>query len=99
LRDEGRYTRTVIEVVAPYISRAGKAEVSQMQRLRTRDNSPVVIVGRDGRIREPDAHGSRNPPYEILAPIGAGGMREVWKAHDTRLNRTVAINFLKPESA
>ncbi len=30
-------------------------------------------------------------PYELLAPIGAGGMGEVWKARDTRLGRVVAI--------
>ena len=35
--------------------------------------------------------GTRLGPYEILAPIGAGGMGEVWKARDTRLDRTVAI--------
>ena len=33
-------------------------------------------------------------PYEILAPIGAGGMGEVCKARDTRLDRTVAIKVL-----
>ena len=37
--------------------------------------------------------GSRIGPYEILAPVGAGGMAEVWKARDTRLNRIVAIKF------
>src|SRR5436190_17055424 len=35
--------------------------------------------------------GTRLGPYEILAPIGAGGMGEVYRARDTRLNRTVAI--------
>jgi tetratricopeptide (TPR) repeat protein/predicted Ser/Thr protein kinase len=34
-------------------------------------------------------------PYTILAPIGAGGMGEVWKARDTRLDRIVAIKQLK----
>jgi serine/threonine protein kinase len=38
--------------------------------------------------------GTRLGPYEILAPIGAGGMGEVYRALDTRLNRTVAIKVL-----
>ncbi len=39
----------------------------------------------------PLSPGSRLGPYEILAPIGAGGMGEVYKARDTRLDRVVAI--------
>ena len=39
------------------------------------------------------AVGTKLGPYEILAPIGKGGMGEVWKAHDTRLCRDVAIKI------
>jgi eukaryotic-like serine/threonine-protein kinase len=43
----------------------------------------------------PLSPGDKLGPYEILAIIGAGGMGEVWKARDTRLNRTVALKKLK----
>jgi eukaryotic-like serine/threonine-protein kinase len=41
--------------------------------------------------------GEKLGPYEILAPIGAGGMGEVYKARDTRLDRIVAIKLSKTE--
>ena len=41
--------------------------------------------------------GDKVGPYEILAPIGAGGMGEVYRARDPRLDRTVAIKRLKGE--
>src|SRR4029450_3756027 len=43
------------------------------------------------------AAGSRLGPYEIIAPLGAGGMGEVWKARDTRLDRLVALKKLRTE--
>lgn len=38
--------------------------------------------------------GKRLGPYEVIAPLGAGGMGEVWRARDTRLDRSVAIKIL-----
>ena len=43
--------------------------------------------------------GLRLGPYEILAPLGAGGMGEIYRASDTRLDRTVAIKVLPPDLA
>jgi Tol biopolymer transport system component/predicted Ser/Thr protein kinase len=43
--------------------------------------------------------GKRLGPYEVLSAIGAGGMGEVYKARDTRLERTVAIKVLPPHLA
>src|SRR6266850_1923966 len=43
--------------------------------------------------------GARLGPYEVVASIGAGGMGEVFKARDTRLDRSVAIKVLPAEFA
>ena len=39
--------------------------------------------------------GDKLGPYEILAKLGEGGMGEVWKARDTRLNGVVAVKRIK----
>src|SRR6202171_5447997 len=42
----------------------------------------------------PLSSGTRLGPYEVMSPVGAGGMGEVYRARDARLNREVAIKVL-----
>ena len=59
----------------------------------------MIARDRIGAHRMPLTPGTRLGPYEIESLIGSGGMGEVYKAHDGRLNRTVAIKRLIADNA
>ncbi len=56
-------------------------------------------MARESRFQMRLSSGTRLAQYEILGPIGAGGMGEVYRARDTRLQRDVAIKVLPPDCA
>jgi serine/threonine protein kinase len=56
--------------------------------------TPVARVSSDTTIERDGVTGRRLGPYTVVSRLGAGGMGEVYRARDTRLNRDVAIKIL-----
>ena len=60
------------------------------------ENASVEFLERPAVRVAPDVRGRQLGPYTILAPLGVGGMGEVYRAHDSKLGRDVAIKILPP---
>ena len=75
--------------------------------LEPTDDSPTIISKNSPRPNGPAEHlflgttlrGRKLAHYELLEPIGVGGMAAVLRARDTQLDRTVALKILPPEMA
>jgi Tol biopolymer transport system component len=84
---DGALRAEVESLLAAHHAAGSFAEGSPLQAL---PGSAIETLGRDTRV----APGSRLGAYEIAAPLGAGGMGEVYRARDPKLNREVALKVL-----
>jgi eukaryotic-like serine/threonine-protein kinase len=90
-----------VHAAAPDAEIAGKvlAMLDEMETTADSDVFSEPAYPTDAAAPPSLAPGSRLGPYEILAPIGEGGMGVVYRARDPRLDRQVAIKLLPPEMA
>jgi uncharacterized repeat protein (TIGR03803 family) len=86
--DEG--LRSEVEELLKFDSRAGEFIETPALHILARQEARALDASSGFRL----CAGAQLGPYEILKPLGAGGMGEIYSARDTRLGRTVAVKIL-----
>lgn len=81
--------RTLEGLLAAYDSQDGFLDLPALA---------LLAAGRDAALSRADLSGSIIAGYQVLQPLGAGAIAEVWLARDTRLERSVALKILRTES-
>ncbi|HYR89198.1 MAG TPA: protein kinase [Terriglobia bacterium] len=74
-----------------------RRQIDELLKQDRQDSFLNIPAVEEFAVRSPLAPKTRIGPYEVLEIIGAGGQGEVYKARDTRLNRTVAIKFVREQ--
>src|SRR6202043_3867374 len=105
-----RSCQSCVQLVGVYLQRDGfirsrhsRSPSRLMSRKSSYSRSPRrryrarVHHGYNAAQTMPLATGAKLGPYEVVGPLGAGGMGEVYRARDTRLERTVAVKILPPQ--